>query len=84
MITAEKLKVFEKYLGSVDAWARLGSPEEKELLKDADWYNISNAIQHLTILKKGLASPQDNEVINQVLAQQSGDSHTQRRLLALS
>jgi hypothetical protein len=84
VITPEKLRVFEKYHGNVDAWARLATQDEKELLKDEDWYEISNVIQHLAILKKRLASPDNDEAINQILALQVGDSNTQRRLLALA
>jgi hypothetical protein len=84
VITHEKLRVFEKYHGDMDDWARLGTPEEKLLLKDDDWYEISGVIQQLAILKKGLASSPHCAGIQEMLALQVPDFNTQRRLRDLA
>lgn len=56
MITADKLKLFERYSGDVDAWARSGSKKEQLIMMDNDWYLIDDMIQDLNLIKKGLAS----------------------------
>lgn len=84
MITHEKLRVFEKYRGDMDDWARLGTPEEKHLLKDDDWYEISGVIRQLAILKLGLASTPHYAGIQELLSLQVPDHATQLRLRALA
>lgn len=44
MITKTKLLIHSKYAGDIDAWARLGSKEEKSVMSDDDWYMIDKAL----------------------------------------
>lgn len=56
MITEIKLKIYKKYKGDIDSWARGGLKNEKENIKDNDWFLIDNLIQDIHLVKKGLAS----------------------------
>jgi len=46
MITKEKISIYKKYEGNPNAWARIGTSEEKELMSDDDWFLIDSLIQY--------------------------------------
>ena len=56
MITRNKLKIFKKYSGDIDGWARFGNKSELELMSDDDWKLIDELLQSLESVKKGLVS----------------------------
>ena len=56
MITKDKLKIYKRYNGDIDGWARSGSKQEKTSIDDSDWYMIDQFIQDLKLIKKGLAA----------------------------
>jgi hypothetical protein len=64
MITEDKLKIFERYDGDSDSWARNGSEKEKVVMTDDDWYIIESLIQDLFLVKNGLASLQFKDALN--------------------
>ena len=64
MITEDKIKVYKRYDGDIDGWARSGSKKEKSIMSDEDWYVIDGLIQDLSMVKKGLASSGFNENLN--------------------
>ncbi len=55
-ITQEKLKIFKKYEGDEDRFARGGSRHEKELFQLEDWSLINDFQQRLEMVEKGLTS----------------------------
>jgi hypothetical protein len=55
-ITQEKLKIFKKYEGDEDRFARDGSRREKELFQLEDWTLITDFQQRLEMIEKGLTS----------------------------
>jgi len=57
MITQGKIKIYKKYSGNIDSWARSGSKKEKLIMTDNDWYIIDELIQDMSLAKKELASP---------------------------
>jgi hypothetical protein len=57
MITQTKLKIFKRYNGDGDAWARVGKHSEKVAMSDDDWSLIENFIQDIILVKRGLTSP---------------------------
>lgn len=54
MITKNKILVYKKYDGDLDAWARIGTSEEKNIMSDDDWYLIDSLIQEIIISKFNL------------------------------
>ncbi len=67
MITKEKLKIFEKYKGDNDAFARIGRDSEKNGFTDNEWQLIDNIKQDIELINKGLSSNDYNsKTINQI------------------
>jgi hypothetical protein len=56
MITVEKIKIFLKYRGDLDAWARLSKKREAQIMTDSDWKLIDDCIQGIYLVKSGKAS----------------------------
>jgi len=56
MITKIKIKLYNKYDGDVDRWARNNSKRELSIMSDDDWFLIDGFVQDLTLVKNGLAS----------------------------
>ena len=60
MITTEKLKIFDKYKGDFDAFARVGHETEKTVLTDNDWQLIDSFKHDIELINKGLSSSDYN------------------------
>lgn len=60
MITTEKLKIFDKYKGDIDAFARIGRETEKTVLTDNDWQLIDSFKQDIELINNGLSSSDFN------------------------
>jgi hypothetical protein len=56
MITREKLRIYEKFGGDIDGWARTSKLSEQSIT-DQDWRLIDEILQSLVIVQSGLASP---------------------------
>lgn len=56
MISIEKINIYKKYNGDIDAWARVGKKRERAVMSDTDWSLIDEFVQNLEMLKKGLVS----------------------------
>lgn len=67
MITIEKLKIFDKYKGDIDAFARVGSETEKKVITDNEWQIIASSKQDIELINKGLSSSDFNsKTISQI------------------
>jgi hypothetical protein len=56
MITKEILKIYKKYKGDIDMWARLNRKDESSLINDKDWQMIENCINDIRLISRGLAA----------------------------
>jgi hypothetical protein len=56
MLTEEKLKIYKRYQGDIDSWARGGSKNEKLAMNENDWHIIDDLVQDISLIVKGLAS----------------------------
>lgn len=56
MITSVKLKIYNKYSGNIDGWARVGKKSELSKMNDDDWILIDELLQSLALVDQGLAS----------------------------
>lgn len=56
MITQQKLDIFKKYAGDMDALGRAGNPADKDAISAHDWFVIGNLLQDIRLVNKGLAS----------------------------
>ena len=55
IITREKLRIYEKFGGDIDGFAR-GLKSEQASITDQDWRLIDELLQGLLIVQSGLAS----------------------------
>ncbi len=55
MITMEKVRIYEKYDGDVDTWARASKLTEQSIT-DQDWQCIGEIVQSLFISESGQAN----------------------------
>jgi hypothetical protein len=81
MITPEKLRIYQRYRGDIDGWARIGTPEEKAAMTDEDWYVIGELQQRLALVKRGVASENYVRKTNQMLADWVNDEAVTQALL---
>lgn len=56
MITGEKLRIYEKFGGDSDGFARSATLSERLAITDAEWHLIEEIRQSLFIVQSGLAS----------------------------
>jgi hypothetical protein len=56
MITIKKISIYSYFSGDIDGWARAGSPEQKNEMKDSDWFLVENLIQDILLESEGLCS----------------------------
>lgn len=64
-ITLERLKVYQKFSGDIDGWARMGSSEEKENMSDEDWYIIDGLIMDIKLGRSNLEEILSKSLVNQ-------------------
>lgn len=83
MITAEKLRIWRAYAGDPDAWARHATPAEKRTMTDADWHEITELLQQLTQLARGLASPEYADRIRAALRERTASADVAAKLVAM-
>lgn len=84
MITQDKIKIYKKYSGDIDSWARGGSKKEKLVMKDNDWYIIDVLIQDLTLVNKGLTSVTFSDSLDNRLKENCNSKEAIQALIALS
>jgi len=84
MVTGGKVKIFERYDGDIDSWARSGSKKEKIFMTDDDWYMIDTLIQDLFLVEKGLASIEFNDTLNGKLKENCDGEETINQLKRLA
>jgi hypothetical protein len=84
MITEEKLRIFEKYGGDPDGWARIATVPVKTTMSDADWNEIAALLQKLTLVKRGLVAAEYAVRIDAELAERASTDAVARRLLELA
>jgi hypothetical protein len=56
MINKDKIKIYKKYNGDIDAFARHNLHKKNDLIEDEDFFIIMDLLQNIEIVDKGLAS----------------------------
>jgi hypothetical protein len=84
MITTAKLEIYKRYDGDVDGWGRRAKKKEKEIMTDADFYEIQVLIQKVTILKRGFASEEFAQRINDAIQMQTDNQETADMLMKIA
>lgn len=76
MITIDKIKIYKRFNGDVDGWARIGTTEVKSIMNDDDWFLIDGFIQDISLVKKCLASDSFMKSINERLKENCDTDET--------
>lgn len=56
MITLEKIRVYSKYGGDSDHFARVNNQQDRLLISDDDWAHIDRFITDIGLVEKNLTS----------------------------
>ena len=84
MITRDKLRIYEKYDGDTDGFARGSKISERGILTDQDWRFIDEILQRLRIVQSGLGSTDFGEQTRASLMEAVHDEQVRERILQLS
>ena len=84
MITHDMLDVYCAFSGDIDGYARLGRPQQRLLVDDAQWREIAVLLQELFLLVGGQVSANYGAAIRQRMAALVADPSVEARLLALA
>ena len=57
MLTLAKVEVYDRFNGDIDGFARSGADRGVSGITDADWREIAELRQALSIVASGIASP---------------------------
>lgn len=66
MITKQKIQIFERYHGDLDALSRIGSDKENQLFENEDWFLIESFLQDIDLMNQGLVN---EDYINERMAE---------------
>ena len=80
MISSKKIKIYSKYQGNIDDWARSVSRREYKVLSDEDWFLIEELIQNLEVIEKGLTSEDFKDKVLKKLQKSCDSLETQEKL----
>ena len=80
MISSKKIKIYSKYQGNIDDWARSVSRREYKVLSDEDWFLIEELIQNLEVIEKGLTSEDFKDKVLKKLQKNCDSLETQEKL----
>jgi hypothetical protein len=84
MITWEKLRIYEKFGGDADDFARRSKQSERLSITDEDWRVIEELRQSLSIVQSGLASADFEARVRAQTFDVAQDEHVRERLFQLS
>jgi len=84
VITVDKIKIYKRFNGDFDGWARIGSKEEKSLMNDEDWFLIEGFIQDINLVKRGVASDTFLNLINERLKKKCDSQETIQEIKKLA
>jgi hypothetical protein len=85
MITQQKLAIYTRFDGDVDAWQRADMPE-RHVMEDggANWHDIGSLVQELTMLKRKLVSAEYAERIRMKLSRMTADQKVAEAMMELA
>jgi hypothetical protein len=73
MLTLPKLKIYTRFDGDIDGWARAGTQKEKTIMTDDDWFAIDGFIDDICLAKKGFASEEFSQTLKERLIRDCSD-----------
>ncbi len=76
MITQEKVKIYNRFQGDIDGWARRGSKKEKSIMSDVDWSLIDSLVQDIRLIQKELTSKEFSDALQIRLSENCNNPET--------
>lgn len=76
MITKIKLNIYVKYHGDIDAFSRIGTDIEKQILNDKDWIFIDDLIQDIRLSKNHILSKERESELHKKIERNLEDKDT--------
>lgn len=83
MITAEKIRIYKKYLGNIEDWDRFGKKNHKKSMNYDDWVLMDSILDDLFLVKNGLASDSFQKKTYTKLEDSCDTVKTQNELISL-
>lgn len=83
MISENTLKIYLKYKGDSDLFARTASPSDLQKCNDKDWLIIENAIENIRLIHKKVVSKGFKQMVIAEI-DQSFSSESKKQLYDLS
>ena len=83
MITAEHIKIFERYKCNEEIFIRLGSKEDKEILTHDNWRVIEDLLQDIELIKNDLIATKFSTGLNIRLTTSCESEEAVRKLKAI-
>ncbi len=84
MLTPEKLKIYRRFGGDVDGWARSHGRGDTSGMTDDDWYLIDELRQGLSIVSSGQASEDFARSVEHRLLESAPDERVRQELRELA
>lgn len=84
VITEAMLRIYARFAGEADAFARLGTPAEHRVISDRDWYAVGELIQRIAIVKSGAASAEFIAETEREVGQYAASSEAAQELWRLA
>ena len=76
MLTSEQVKLYVKFDGDIDGWARAGG----EGMSDAQWHQLDELVQKLLLVASGEASAEMRSRVRSEITAAVVDKHTEKCL----
>jgi len=84
MLTLEKLRLYHRFGGDIDGWARASAPSDSSGMTDEDWSLIDELRQGLRIVSSGRASAEFASSVERRLLAATADAPTREQLRELA
>jgi hypothetical protein len=84
MLTPEKLRIYRRFGGDIDGWARASGLGDSSGMTDDDWSLIDELRQGLRIVSSGQASVEFASSVERRLLAATADDRTREQLRELA
>ena len=84
MLTLDKLRVYQRFDGDLEGWARTTGGRDDSGMRDEDWFLIDALLQGLTLVASGHATQPFATALEQRLLDADTDAVTRQALRALA
>jgi len=84
MINKNKIQIYKKYSGDIDAFVRMATIQEKQIISDIDWKLIDDIINDIYLESRGLVSLEMKNKIKKKIKENIHDEHVLHELILIA